>query len=238
MKQILGFIPARGGSKSIPHKNIALLSGLPLLCYTCQAALASRSIHRVFLSTDDEKIASVGKSCGVEVPFLRPSELAQDTTPSVDVALHALEWINLHEKWVPDILVLLQPTSPLRRTEHIDESIELFVKSNADTLVSVVEVPHRYSPFNLMRFENGLLKEFWKEPILFNRFRRQEIPPLYARNGPAILISKVSTIQNDKSFYGNKIVPYLMKQEDSVDIDEEWDLRIAECIIENRKGKA
>ena len=157
MKNVLGLIPARGGSKSIPGKSIALLAGRPLLAYTCEAALGSRCLTRVLLSTNDEKIAQVGRACGVEVPFLRPLELARDDTPSLPVAQHAVRWLIEHEGWEPDVLVLLQPTSPLRQTHHIDAALEHMAQVNADTVVSVVEVPHRFSPYSVMWLQAGWL---------------------------------------------------------------------------------
>src|SRR5262245_55196720 len=122
---VLGLIPARGGSKSIPRKNVKLLCGQPLLFYTARAALASAKLSRVILSTDDPAIAEVGRECGLEVPFLRPPELAQDSTPMLPVAQHAIRWMEESGARF-DALCLLQPTNPLRQTEDIDASIELF----------------------------------------------------------------------------------------------------------------
>ena len=120
--RVLGLIPARGGSKGIPRKNLALLNDRPLLAYTCDAALASKHLSRVILSTDDREIAAFGRKYGVEAPFERPSELACDDTPSVEVAEHAIDWLMEHEGWDAEVLVLLQPTSPLRTSTHIDEA--------------------------------------------------------------------------------------------------------------------
>src|SRR5262245_16834240 len=122
---VLGLITARGGSKGIPRKNLVPLLGRPLLAYTCEAALASTSLARVVLSTDDEEIASVGRAEGIEVPFMRPAELSRDDTPSIDVAVHAVQWLATHAGWQADALVLLQPTSPLRTAHHIDEACAL-----------------------------------------------------------------------------------------------------------------
>ena len=234
MKNVLGLIPARGGSKGIPRKNIALLAGLPLLAYTCEAALASRVLNRVVLSTDDEQIAEVGRQCGVEVPFLRPASLAQDETPSIDVVRHAVEHLRDKEHWTPDVVVLLQPTSPLRKARHIDEALDRKKETKAETVVSVIEVPHHFNPHSVMQLKDGELVDFLPAPPDFDRFRRQALPVLYARNGPAVLASRAEVILNSNSFYGAKIVPYLMTEEDSLDIDSKLDLWLAEQLIARR----
>lgn len=228
---ILGLIPARGGSKGIPRKNIIPLAGKPLLAYTCEAALASGYISRVVLSTDDEEIAQVGRNYGVEVPFMRPVELARDDTPSLPVAVHAIEWLQVYEGWSTDILVLLQPTSPLRRTKHIDDALTIMFEQQVDTVVSVVEVPHCYSPYKVMQLKNGRLQNFFEDPLLGNPLRRQSVPTLYARNGPAVLISHSKVLTKHHSFYGEYIVPYIMDTADSIDIDTPLDLQMAEWLL-------
>lgn len=235
---ILGLITARGGSKSIPHKNITPLAGKPLLAYTCQAALASRYITRVVLSTDDEAIAAVGRDCGVEVPFMRPPELAQDETPSLVVAQHAIRWL-IEQGWNTDVLVLLQPTSPLRQALHIDECIELKLANDVDTVVSVIEVPHRFSPYAIMKEQDGFLVDYTStDELSFNRYRRQELPKLYARNGPAVLVSREHVIMNQNTFYGAKVMPYLMNMSDSIDIDTMLDLELAGWFLARQQNNA
>lgn len=233
---VLGLITARGGSKSIPNKNLLPLLGQPLLDYTCRAASAAKTLSRIVLSTDDPAIAAAGRRCGVEVPFVRPAELAQDTTPSIAVALHALDWLGKEERWEPEVLILLQPTSPLRTARHIDEALELLEKSNAETVVSVLPVPHRYSPYSIMELAEGRLVDFWKQPLPFDRFRRQNLPVLYARNGPAVLATKVTALRREKGFYGASVIPYVMSEEDSVDIDTMFDARVAEAVLSMRMG--
>ena len=143
----LGLIPARGGSKGIPRKNLALLAGRPLLAYTCEAALGASGLGPILLSTDDEEIATVGRELGVEVPFLRPKSLAGEHTPMIEIMRHAVRWCEEHGKFEPDAVVLLQPTSPLRRREHIDRATERFSEGRADTLVTVVRVsPSVHTP--------------------------------------------------------------------------------------------
>lgn len=234
---ILGLIPARGGSKSIPHKNIVPLGGRPLLVWTAETALKSHAINRVILSTDDREIAAVGNACGLEVPFLRPPEISQDTTPSIEVAIHAVKWLSEQSDWKADIVVLLQPTSPLRKSVNIDEAVELMIEFNAESVVSVIEVPHRFSPYSVMAKEGIWLTEFWKEPVHFDRFRRQEVPILYARNGPAILATRVPVLLARRSFYGDKVAAYIMDENESLDIDTLDDLKLAEWLLSNRKSE-
>ena len=231
MNEVLGIIPARGGSKGIPKKNIALLVGRPLLAYTCDAALASRRLTRVVLSTDDEEIAEVGRKCGVEVPFMRPAELARDDTPSIAVVEHCLRSLDEDEAFRPEVVVLLQPTSPMREARHIDEALARMIETGADTVVSVVEVPHRFTPYSLMTLQDGWLRDFWREALPFDRFRRQNAPVLYARNGPAILGAKVSVLSETQSFYGGHVVPYTMSEENSIDIDTLFDLKLAALLM-------
>lgn len=238
MNAILGLIPARGGSRGIPRKNVALVGGRPLLAYTCEAALASRRLSRVVLSTDDEEIAAVGAACGVEVPFRRPGDLAQSETPSFPVAQHAVQWLREHEGWEADVVVLLQPTSPLRRARHIDEALDRMDEAGADTVVSVVPVPHRYSPYAVNRVEEGWLHDFWEQPVSFNRTRRQDVPVLYARNGPAVLATRTSVLLERQRFYGDRVLPYLMSEEESVDIDTGFDLSLAEWLLARRNAEA
>lgn len=227
---ILGLIPARGGSKSIPHKNIALLVGRPLLAYTCDAALASQRLTRVILSTDDPVIAQVGQQCGVEVPFIRPADLATDDTPALNVIQHALRVLDEMESYRPEVVVLLQPTSPLRRAEHIDEGVDILLKTGADSVVSVVEIPHQFNPVSQMRLDDGKLVPLLEGPLIL---RRQDKPQVYARNGPAVLAMRRITIEKGV-LYGEDCRPLLMNAEDSLDVDEPFDLAVAEVILSRR----
>ena len=237
MINFLAIIPARGGSKGLPNKNIADVAGTPLIQYTIEAAQKSKFLNRLLLSTDDKKIAEVRKNLGVEVPFMRPAKLAQDDTPAIDVVLHALDWLKRNDSYQPDAVVLLQPTSPLRTEKHIDEAIQIFFDNNADTVVSVVEVPHNFSPYKLMKLDNGRLVDFWGTPVDFNIYQRQKVPKLYARNGPAILIAKTDVILKKKSFYGSKVLPFIMPKEESIDIDDKSDLHLASLLLTDRSKK-
>ncbi len=225
---ILGLIPARGGSKGIPGKNLVLLHGKPLLQYTCEAAKQSTMLTRVIVSTDDKKIADVAIGFGIEVPFLRPKELADDGTPMIDVLLHMLAEFKKSGQ-EPEILVLLQPTSPLRTSKDIDDAVSLLQKTGADTVVSVVEVPHQFVPGSLMRLEDGKLHPYGDQqsPLL-----RQHKQRLYARNGPAVLAIRTDFLKKAKGFYSGDTRALLMPKERSVDIDDAFDLRLAEMILQ------
>lgn len=227
MRSYLGLIPARGGSKSIPLKNIVPCAGRPLLAWTCDAALGSRKLNRVVLSTDDERIADVGRACGIEVPFIRPAALSQDETPSIDVIVHAVRHLDAAgEKF--DAVVLLQPTSPLRRSAHIDAVIDIHEQHDADTVVSVVEVPHRFHPRSLMRVRDGVLVPFLDAGPTVTR--RQELETLWARNGPAVLVTSTDVLSSG-SLYGGRTVGYPMNAHDSLDIDSMDDLAEAERLL-------
>ena len=224
MMNFLGVIPARGDSKGIPRKNLVLLKGKPLLSYTCEAAKSAKLLNRVLLSTDDEEIAAAGKTFGVDVPFLRPKNLAQDDTPILDVLQDLLKRLDGAK---PDAVVLLQPTSPLRNGKHIDAAIELFQQSGADTVVSVMTVPHHFSPACLMVLDGERVKPLTDGPMIL---RRQDKQKVYARNGPAIFICKTSLIEKG-IFYGDDIRPFVMDHQSSVDIDDVTDLKFAEFLM-------
>ncbi len=217
----IGIIPARGGSKGIKDKNIIELCGKPLIQYTIEAALLSE-IDRVIVSTDSNKIVDLSKHLGSEV-VIRPPELAEDNTPTLPVIHHVLSQINSDY----DMVVLLQPTSPLRNYNHINRAIELFNNSpDADSLVSVVKVPHNMIPEAVMTESEGYLKSYISNSLVN---RRQDKPVYFARNGAAIYITRKDSI--DKFIYGGKILPYHMKQFESVDIDTIEDLKLAELLI-------
>src|SRR5690242_8069665 len=187
---VLGVIPARGGSKGIPDKNLAPLCGRPLLAYTADAVKASRRITRAIVSTDDQRIAECARSLGLDVPFMRPASLSGDDTPMLPVLQHALDAMGVNG-FAADAIVLLQPTSPLRRAEHIDAAIDSLERTGADSVVSVVDVPHQFNPTSVMRLEDGWLKPFLDAPTVT---RRQDKPRVLARNGPAVLAIRASVV--------------------------------------------
>jgi CMP-N,N'-diacetyllegionaminic acid synthase len=215
---IVALIPARGGSKGIPRKNLAPLGGKPLLQWAIDAARAAETVARVVVSTDDEEIAAA--AAGAEV-LRRPAGLAADDVPMLDVIRHALEHVE-----PCDVLVLLQPTSPLRRPGQVDQAVRLLLESGADTVVSVVEVPHRYEPSSLMELRDGRLVAR-SEPST-----RQAKELLYARNGPAILAVRPSGLGD--GLYGGNVVGYVMDERDSLDIDTAHDLELAEALLAER----
>lgn len=225
-------IPARGGSKSIPRKNLAPLAGRPLLAYTCDAALASKRLTRVVLSTDDEEIAAAGRACGVEVPFRRPAGLSGDETPMVEVLQDVAARLADRDGYGAEVLVVLQPTSPLRQAAHIDEAVELLLETGADSVVSVIEVPHQFSPVSLLRVADGRLAPMVEGPPIL---RRQDKPRVYARNGPAVIAVRREVVVERGSLYGDDCRPYLMALEDSVDIDTSFDLELAALLLARRR---
>jgi CMP-N-acetylneuraminic acid synthetase len=229
---VLGLITARGGSKGIPGKNLAPCGGRPLLAWTIDAARASRSLTRTVISTDDAAIADFARAHGVGAPFMRPAELASDTATSIDVAKHAVSWLADREGWSADVVVLLQPTSPLRTAQHIDEAYALLAP-DADSVVSVIEVPHIFKPWLVLELRDGWLHDFYTAELPFDRFRRQGQPTLYARNGPAVIVTRAQMITSG-SFYGDRCLPYFMTPRDSVDIDDRDDLATADRLLRER----
>lgn len=228
--QILGLIPARGGSKSVPRKNIKLLAGKPVIVYTIEEAKKSKYINRLIVSTDDEKIAEISKKCGAEVPFMRPKELAQDDTPDLPVFKHALKWFKENENYVPDIIVHLRPTALLRKVEHIDKGIELLLSNkDADSVRSICIASQ--IPYKMWKIENGYLVPllgFTKEE-LFNQ-PRQNLPTVYWQNASVDVI-RYNTIMKKNSMTGDYILPLVMDDKYSIDLDTELDFRIAEETI-------
>jgi CMP-N-acetylneuraminic acid synthetase len=216
---VLALIPARGGSTGIPRKNLAPVAGRPLLAWTIDAALRSRTVTRTVVSTEDDEIAATARELGAEV-LARPSELAADDTPMQPVVAHALDALDTSE-----VLVLLQPTSPLRGAEHVDEAVELLLETGADSVVSVVEVPHRYRPGSLMALDGERLVRLADD----HAATRQEKPLVYARNGPAVLALRPDRIGTD--LYGGDCRPYVMAQRELLDVDEPFDLELAELLL-------
>lgn len=233
---VLGIVPARGGSKGIYRKNIRKLSGKPLLSYTAEAGLKSKFIDRIILSTDDHEIASVGEVYGLEVPFLRPARFATDSTPALPVILHAVKYLESKEGFTPDYIILLQPTSPFRTTTHIDEALERLINSKADSIVSVVAVPHCFNPYSVMQLKGEYLSPYLEYDEKLNL--RQKKPVFFARNGAAIYAFTFNCLISLNSIYGDTILPYFMNKEDSLDIDDAFDWKIAEFLmIEKNKRK-
>ena len=231
LMRYVGVIPARGGSKSIPQKNLANCGGASLLAHTARSALECGRLQEVILSTDDEDIADAGRALGLSVPFLRPHELASDESPMIGVLQHVLKWLDDTGRSA-DALVLLQPTSPLRKARHIRESIELYESSGAASVVSVVRVPHQFGPSSILFLDDGQLLPY--EGNQHGTFRRQDKPSYYARNGPAILVVRRSVVDAGK-LYGEPTVGYEMGALESIDVDGPDDLFLASLILRHEK---
>lgn len=233
--KFLGIITARGGSKGIPKKNIKNLAGKPLIEYTFDAVKNSKLLDRCIISTDNEEIINFSRSKEIEVPFKRSAELATDFTKSIDVLIHAINYLKNQENYVPNYIITLQPTSPLRTGKDIDNAIELIKKNeDADSLVSVTEVPHNYNPYSIMLYKGKFLERYIKTKSIM---RRQEKPIFFARNGAAIYITSYNLLINEKKIIGEKCLPYFMPKERSIDIDDFFDWEIAEFIIKKNLYK-
>jgi CMP-N,N'-diacetyllegionaminic acid synthase len=229
--QVLGLIPARGGSRGIPQKNVRLLGGKPLLQHTIQTALSASALSRVVLSTEDEEIAALGNRYGVDVPFRRPLDLAQDDTPTLPVVLHAVRWLESSgERY--DAVCVLQPTHPLRRPEHIDACIELLVRSGADAVVTVLRVPPEYNP-HWVYFVDDVghlhLALGAREPIS----RRQLLPAAFHREG-SVYVTRRDVLLSQQSMYGDHLVGYELDPEQSVNVDGWKDWHRAERLLAER----
>ena len=224
-KDILVVIPARSGSKGIPGKNIKKLHGKPLINYTIEAAKEIFENSQVIVSTDDKEIAEIAASHGANIPFLRPKELAQDDSSTRDVILHLVDYFE-RQKSVPSVIVLLQVTSPIRNSKHLNEALDLFFHKDCDMVVSVTE--SKTSPYFNLYEEN---KEGYLQKSKDGAFtRRQDVPPVYEYNG-AIYIFKTKSIVESEMKDFEKITKYVMSKNDSVDIDDEVDWKIAEYLL-------
>lgn len=229
-KTILGLIPARGGSKGLPRKNIIPLLGKPLIAWTIEQALASKYLDRVVVSTDDKKIAEISKKYGAEVPFIRPKELARDDSTTIDVIIHTLNWFeNAGEKY--DYLALLEPTSPLREKDDIDNGVIKLIdnENKADSLISVGEIALEH-PFISKRInESGYVKPFYGVPHS-KVTRRQNVSKAYFPYG-VLYLSKVSAIIKYKTFYQRNTITILIKRWQNYEIDDIWDFICIEAIL-------
>ncbi len=228
---VLAIIPARGGSKSIPRKNIKEFANHPLIAYSISAGLTAESITRVIVSTDDEEIADISLKYGAEIPFLRPAELAQDNTPDLPVFHHALEWLEINEHYSPDIIVQLRPTSPLRRTQHIDSAVSKLVKHPEADAVRTVCIPFQ-NPFKMWNIDtNGFLHPIMDlgVPEPYN-LPRQSLPEIYWQTGYVDAIW-TDTIRTKHSMTGERILPLIIGADEWIDIDSPDDWRRAERLI-------
>ena len=229
MKNILAVIPARGGSKGIPRKNIVKINDRPLIDYTIQAALQVSRINHVIVSTEDEEIASISRGLGAEVPFMRPNHLAVDQAQSAPVVIDALYRMEEINNIKYDAVLMLQPTSPLRTSKHIEKALDLFFSQECDSVVSVVSVggTHLFRMKRLVddRLVNYIDQGFW------DMRPRQELPPVYIRNGSIYLIER-DVLINKGQMIGEKCLGMVMGDKESINIDTPLDLKLAELLLE------
>jgi len=233
VNDVLALIPARGGSKSIPRKNIRPFAGHPLVAYSIAAGLEAETVTRVIVSTDDEEIAEIARQYGAETPFLRPVDYAHDLTPDLPVFQHALRWLDENERYRPEIVVQLRPTSPFRRVHHIDQAVyHLIEHPEADSIRSVC-VPFQ-NPYKMWR----VTEEGFMRPILEAPYReaynmpRQELPQVYWQTG-YVDAAWADTILNKNSMTGDYILPLVISPSEWIDIDSADDWRRAERLLES-----
>lgn len=229
-KTFIGIIPARIGSKRLPKKNILNLAGKPLIFWTIEAGLTSEYLDEIIVSTDSAEIKEIGEKYGANVPFLRPKELATDIASSFDVVIHAIEFYQNEFKKTFDYIVLLQPTSPLRNSNHIDDAIRLLDSKHADAIISVCEMRHTPLWANTLP-EDLSMVNFLRKDI--KNKRSQDLPEYYRLNG-AIYIAKRERLLEEETFFLKKnIFAFIMPEKNSIDIDKEFDFKLAEFIIKN-----
>jgi len=224
---ILGLIPARGGSRRVPRKNIKEFLGKPLLFWTIEAARESGVLKRLILNTDDPEIAQIGKDYGVKVPFMRPKELAQDDTPIFSVIKHTVEWLKDKEGFMPEWIILLEPSSPGHRPFHIREAIELIGKrDDIDSLVGISEIPSHYSPFKALKMneKDMIFRYSDSEPIRNLIHRNQDLSKLYFINSALYAFKTENLFSARPSLWGDRALGYLMDSKYALDIDtlEDW----------------
>lgn len=231
--KVLAIIPARGGSKGVPRKNVKELNGKPLIFYTIDAARKSKYVNRLVVSTDDKEIAMISKNYGAELPCLRPLQLSADNSPTIDCVIHMLNWLKENENYVPDYVCLLQCTSPLRKAEDIDGTIEKALSTNMDGAISVCEA--EINPYWVNVFDGDNLRYFLKEGQKIKR--RQDLPEVYRMNG-AVYVIKTDILLKQKTFETDNIAGYIMSNENSIDIDTETDFKIAELFMKECENHA
>jgi len=234
--KIIGIIPARGGSKGVPRKNIRVLAGKPLIAWTIETAIASKYIDYLIVSTDDKEIAEISKKYGADIPFLRPSELAKDDSPTIDVILHAIGWLKERGKYF-DVVVLLEPTSPLRDAYDIDNCIELLFNNKiAKAIVSVARLESSHPEFNVVINDNGFIRKS-DGYANFRTLRRQELKPIYFFDG-SVYVSYEDALWQRRTFYHELTLGYTIEKYKSFEIDEISDFICVEALMKAKmKGE-
>lgn len=226
--RITALIPARGGSKRLPRKNVKILCGKPLISWTIEAAKKSKYIDNVIVSTDDLEIKEISEQWGAKVPFLRPDYLSSDTASSFDVIKHAIEFLKINDE--NHLLILLQPTSPLRTFEQIDEALEYFFKKQAEGIVSISECEH--SPLWSNSLPENLSMENFIRPEIIGK-RSQDLPNYYRLNGSIYIYKTKSLLKENKIFYNKQVFGFKISKESSIDIDSALDFNIAEFFLKD-----
>lgn len=234
----LGVITARGGSKGIPGKNLKLLAGKPLLAYSVDAARAAGVLDRIVVSTDDAAIADCARSLGCDVPFIRPAALAQDDTPHLPVLKHTVGWLAEHQGYRPDAVVILQPTSPLRRSEDIREAVRLLASRDVDSVVSVSEVPAHLNPMRMLRLaaDDTAVLFVTGEAVRRRINRRQDLPEAWVMNGALYAFRTPVLFAEEPSLYGRRTLAMRMPDPFGISIDTPEDWLQAEKAIEYHHG--
>ncbi|MCU4369327.1 cytidylyltransferase domain-containing protein [Acinetobacter courvalinii] len=225
---VTALIPARGGSKRLPRKNVKLLGDRPLIAWSIETAKASKYIDRVVVSTDDEEIKQVSELYGAEVPFLRPEHLATDHATSFDVIKHAIGFLQLDQK--NELIVLLQPTSPLRLVSELDAALEFFITKKAKGIVSVSETEHSPMWTNTLP-ENGCMSDFIRPEVQGKR--SQDLPKFFRLNGSIYIYEILSLLEQAKIFFDESVYGFETSLKTAVDIDTDLDFKIAEILMEN-----
>lgn len=227
--KVTALIPARGGSKRLPRKNVKLLGDKPLIAWSIETAKASKYIDRVIVSTDDDEIKHISEQYGAEVPFLRPEHLSNDRASSFDVIKHAIKFLNIESG--NDLIVLLQPTSPLRRVEELDGALNFFIEKLASGVVSISETEH--SPLWANVLPNSLsMSEFIRAEVQGKR--SQDLPKFYRLNGSIYIYQTNKLLEKNEIFYDQDVYGFKTCLETSVDIDTALDFKIAEIILKDR----
>jgi len=233
LTEVLAVIPARGGSKGIKRKNLVALAGKPLIVHSIEHALSSRLISRVLVSTEDDEIAVVARAAGAAVPFMRPDRLAGATVLDLPVFEHVLDTLMETEKYTPDLIVHLRPTTPLRKPSWIDDAVEMLLQNSAADSLRSVSPPAQH-PYRVFRIgSDGFLDPIMKhEHAVPYLLRRQDLPPMYYYNC-VIDVTRPATIRTMKSMTGTHILPFVMDADDVIDIDSPRDLAVARMLMEH-----
>jgi len=233
-KNIVGVVLARGGSKGVPRKNVRPILGTPLVAYSIEAALASKVLDRVILTTDDEEIAKAGRKYGAEVPFMRPAELAEDTTHTPPVIEHAVNYLEEKEDYKVDVVVTLEPTSPLRTPKHIQDGVKKFLESNVKSLISVNAA---FPPWWLLKFNGDKVVPFLEYEKGVNAFNleRQQLPTIYMPNGVLYVTDRAYLREHGSIVCPEDCGAIITDEESSIDIDTEAALKLVELVMVKRQ---